>query len=140
MSIFLIFNSSHTHTPINYWVIWKIYKFYIKIKFKLSIYIRVVLYLQHCHNTFTTNYRRFVIIGFNLNILIKLLFVSTNNNPPLRICCELKFVVKVLRKCYRHNITPLYNIYNIFLALVTCCEIIFILLNLLPFYTFEFYL
>ena len=40
----------------------------------------------YVHNIFITNYRWLVIIGYNLNLLLKLLFYPTNNNLPLRIC------------------------------------------------------
>ena len=37
-------------------------------------YVREVLYPQYFQNTFTTNYKWYVIISSNLNLLLKLLF------------------------------------------------------------------
>jgi len=55
-----------------------------------------------CNLTHTSkNKRCYVIINFNLNSKLKLLFYSsviTNNNLPLKICCEnvvdVAFIIK----------------------------------------------
>ena len=55
-------------------------------------YIRKVLCPQYFQNTFTKNHKCYVVIGSNLNLLLKLLFC-----PPITTLtnCHLKFVVKV---------------------------------------------
>ena len=55
-------------------------------------YIRKVLCPQYFQNTFTKNRNYYVVIGSNLNLLLKLLFC-----PPITTLtnCHLKFVVKV---------------------------------------------
>jgi len=35
---------------------------------------------MHVHNIFTTNYRWLVVIGLNLNLTQRLLFLHNNNN------------------------------------------------------------
>ena len=52
---------------------------------------RWVLRLQYFQNTFITNHKWQVIIGFNLNSQLKLLFyppITINNKSPLIICCK----------------------------------------------------
>lgn len=49
------------------------------------------LHLQHFYNTFTANFRRQVIISYNLNLQLKLpfyLLIIINNNPSHSICYE----------------------------------------------------
>ena len=48
----------------------------------------------YLHNIFTTNYRPLVVIGSNLNLILRLLFCPNSNNMPLMICC--KNVMKML--------------------------------------------
>ena len=40
------------------------------------------------HNIFITNHSWLVIVGYNLNLSLKLLFCPTNNNLSLKICCK----------------------------------------------------
>ena len=52
---------------------------------------REVLYLHYFHDTFTTNYKWYIVICSNLSSKLKLLFcppITTNNNLPFKICCE----------------------------------------------------
>ena len=56
-------------------------------------YFREVLCPQYFQNTFTTNYKWYVIISSNLNLLLKLLFFCL---PITTLTtCHLKFVVKM---------------------------------------------
>ena len=57
----------------------------------IEINERKVLFLQYFYHNFTTNHRWYVVICFNLNLKLKLLFcppITTNNNLPFKICCE----------------------------------------------------
>ena len=52
---------------------------------------RKVLHPQHFHNIFTTNHSWLVVIGSNLNLLLRLFFapiIIISNNLPLKICYE----------------------------------------------------
>ena len=51
-------------------------------------YVTLCVEKFYVYNIFTTNYRWLVVIGYNLNLPLKWLFCPTNNNLPLRICCE----------------------------------------------------
>ena len=42
----------------------------------------------YVYNIFTTNHEWLVVIRFNLNLSLKLIFYSTNNNMSFRICCQ----------------------------------------------------
>jgi len=61
----------------------------------------------YVHNIFTKNYKWLVIIGYNLNLLLKLLFYPTNNNLPLKICCKnivnIAFLLTILFKLSKNE-------------------------------------
>ena len=48
--------------------------------FKYSMNGKEVLHLQYFYNIFTNNHKWLVIIGYNLNLSMKLFFCPTNNN------------------------------------------------------------
>ena len=59
----------------------------------------------YIHNIFTTNHRWLVVISSNLNLTLRLLFYSNNNNQLLRICC--KNVVKMFLPFIKKFVLPL---------------------------------
>ena len=64
-----------------------------------------MLHPQHFYNIFTKNHRWLVVISSNLNLTLRLLFYSNNNNQSLRICC--KNVVKMFLPFIKKFVLPL---------------------------------
>ena len=52
----------------------------------------------YVNNIFTTNHKWLVVIGSNLNLILRLLFCPNNNNLPLRICCKNIMDISFLKK------------------------------------------